>query len=105
MTHDHNRRLLQAEHERPSEMYSFKIDVAELGEVIVTYDVTDPGMKPRYGGDPDPGHEPEIDMVSVTFHGHDIGVCGLYLMVNSRLTPVEEYLWNEAHEHHARHGG
>lgn len=81
-------------------MPSFKIDVADLGELTVDYEVTDPGMKPRYGEDPDPGHEPEVDIVSVTFHGHDIGVYGLYIKVPWHYVPVEEWLIEQAHEHY-----
>lgn len=85
-------------------MYSFAVHLADLGEVEVDYVVTDPGMKPRYGEDPDPGHEPEIIIEHVRLNGAYCGFDGLYIKVPWRYVPVDEWLLEQAYEHHARHG-
>jgi len=86
-------------------MYSFTIEVAELGDVDVTYTVVDPGLAPRYGEDPDPGHELELQIEETTLNGRPVSFDGLYVKVPWHYVPVDEWLLEQAHEHHARHGG
>jgi hypothetical protein len=86
-------------------MFNFTTYLAELGEVEVDYTVTDPGMSPRYGEDPDPGHDLEIQIEAIRFNGFDCSFGSLALRHNGRWVPVEEYLLEQAHEYHARHGG
>jgi hypothetical protein len=86
-------------------MYSFTIEVAELGDVDVTYTVVDPGLAPRYGEDPDPGHELELQIEETALNGRPVSFDGLYVKVPWHYVPVDEWLLEQAHEHHARHGG
>ena len=85
-------------------MTNFTIYLAELGEVEVDYIVTDPGLVPRYGEDPDPGHEPEVEIETIRFNGNKVSFAGLFIKVPWRYVPVEEHLLELAHEHHARYG-
>jgi len=80
-------------------MYSFAVFVGEL-EIEVQYTVTDPGMKPRYGEDPDPGHEPEIQIEGTTYHGDGISFVDLALLWRGRYVPVDEWLLEQAYEYH-----
>jgi len=81
-------------------MYSFTTEVAELGEVEVTYSVVDPGLAPRYGEDPDPGHELELQIEDISMNGRPFNFGGLFIKLPWRYVPVEEYLLEQAYEYH-----
>jgi hypothetical protein len=83
--------------------YTFAVFVGEL-EIEVTYTVTDPGMAPRYGEDPDPGHDLELQIEGTTYYGDGISLDGLFVKLPWRYVPVEEYLLEQAYDYHARHG-
>ena len=81
--------------------YTFAVFVGEL-EIEVTYSVVDPGMKPRYGEYPDPGHELELQIEGTTYYGDGISLDGLFIKLPWRYVPVEEYLLEQAYEYHMR---
>lgn len=81
-------------------MPEFKIDVATLGEATVEYEITNPGMAPRYGEDPDPGHELELQITKITMGGRPVCFDDLYVKLPWRYVPVNEWLLEQAHEHH-----
>ena len=85
-------------------MYSFTIEVAELGEVEVTYSVIDPGLAPRYGEDPDPGHELEVQIEETTLNGRPVSFAGLFIKVPWHYVTVDDWLLEQAYDYHARHG-
>ena len=81
-------------------MTSFTVEVAELGEVEVTYSVIDPGLAPRYGEDPDPGHELELQIEETRMNGRLVSFEGLYIKVPWHYVTVEEWLLQKAYDYH-----
>lgn len=83
--------------------FSFAVFVGDL-EIEVSCTVTDPGLAPRYGEDPDPGHEPEIQIEGTTYHGDGISLDGLYVKLPWRYVPVNEWLLEQAYDYYMRCG-
>jgi hypothetical protein len=81
-------------------MPSFTTEVAELGEVEVTYSVIDPGLAPRYGEDPDPGHELELQIEETTLNGRPCSFGGLFVKLPWRYVTVDEWLLEQAYDYH-----
>lgn len=83
-------------------MYSFKVNLADMGEVEVHYTVTDPGRAPRYGEDPDPGHEPEIRIDETRLNGRPCDFSNVGILLNRGWTFVDEILLEEAYDNYGR---
>lgn len=83
--------------------FSFAVFVGDL-EIEVSCTVTDPGLAPRYGEDPDPGHGPEIQIEGTTYHGDGISFAELGLFWRGRYVAVDDWLLDQAYDYYGRHG-
>lgn len=81
--------------------FTFYAHIAGL-EIQVDCIVTDPGLTPRYGEDPDPGHEPEIRIEGTSYEGQGVCFDGLFMKVPWHYVPVDEWLLQQAHDFYGR---
>jgi len=81
--------------------FTFYAHIAGL-EIQVDCIVADPGMKPRYGEDPDPGHDLEIQIERTSYDGEDVSFDGLFMKVPWHYVPIDDWLLEQAHEFYAR---
>jgi hypothetical protein len=81
--------------------FTFYAQLAGL-EIQVDCIVTDPGLAPRYGEDPDPGHEPEIRIEGTTYEGQGVCFSEMALWWHGRYVPVDEWLLDQAYDFYGR---
>jgi hypothetical protein len=71
-------------------------------EIQVDCIVTDPGLAQRYGEDPDPGHEPEIQIEGTTYKGEGVSFYDMAIYHRYRWVPVEEWLLDRAYDFYGK---
>ena len=81
--------------------FTFYAQLAGL-EIQVDCTVTDPGLKPRYGEDPDPGHGPEIQIEGTTYEGEGVSFYDMAIRDRGRWVPVEDWLLDQAYDFYGR---
>lgn len=80
-------------------MFSFKVDLADMGVVEVHYTVTAPGRAPRYG---DPGDDPEIRIDEIRLNGRPCDFSNVGILLNRGWTFADEILLEEAYDNYGR---